>query len=219
MDCLQPVVIKQGIEFWPAMKQRRWSLDYLRHVAGCRTVPVELGSKYTEESWSQTLITIDDFITKYIEQPSQGQPVGYLAQHQLFDQIPELQKDIIIPDYCSLGESEEVDVNAWFGPRGTVSPLHQDPKHNLLAQVVGSKYVRLYEEKNTPFLYPHSSTLLSNTSQVDVEKPDLESFPNFEKAPYTECILRAGDLLYIPPKVWHYVRSLSVSFSVSFWWQ
>lgn len=76
---------------------------------------------------------------------------AYLAQHQLFDQIPPLRRDVITPDYCALMLADEEDeagaesvaINAWFGPGGTVSPLHNDPFHNLLAQVVGRKRVRL----------------------------------------------------------------------------
>lgn len=136
--------------------------------------------------------------------------------------MPELKKDIYEPEYCALSEKYEevsdVDINAWFGPKGTVSPLHFDPKHNLLCQVVGTKKLILYPEKDTPFLYPHDSTLLFNTSQVDVENPDLDSFPEFEKASKKECLLRPGDVLYIPPKYWHHVRALENSFSVSFWW-
>lgn len=59
--------------------------------------------------------------------------------------------------------------------------------------------------------------MTKNTSQVDVEHPDLEEFPEFAKAPFWECLLTRGDVLYIPPQCWHFVRSLSVSFSVSFW--
>jgi [protein]-arginine 3-hydroxylase / protease len=56
--------------------------------------------------------------------------MGYVAQHCLFDQIPDLRKDIAVPDYCSLlhpsdeeegegeGDASDVLVNAWFGPVG-----------------------------------------------------------------------------------------------------
>lgn len=42
------------------------SLQYIQEIAGCRTVPVEVGSRYTDEDWSQTLMTVDEFIHKYI---------------------------------------------------------------------------------------------------------------------------------------------------------
>ncbi|XP_034750916.1 lysine-specific demethylase 8 [Etheostoma cragini] len=217
---LKPVILEGIIEHWPALNQHPWSIEYLRSVAGCRTVPVEVGSRYTDEEWSQTLLTVNEFIDRYILNKDGGKGVGYLAQHQLFDQIPELKEDIRPPDYCCLGEGDEDDitVNAWFGPGGTVSPLHQDPQQNFLAQVVGSKYIRLYSPQDTDKLYPHQSQLLHNTSQVEVENPDTERFPEFSKAPYVECVLQPGDVLFIPVQHWHYVRSLELSFSVSFWW-
>ena len=85
-------------------------------------------------------------------------------------------------------------------------------------QVVGRKVIRLYSPAHSDMLYPHDSVMLNNTSQVDCEHPDLERFPRFSEAPFWECVVGPGDLLYIPPKFWHYVRSLAVSFSVSFWW-
>ncbi|KAG7262730.1 LOW QUALITY PROTEIN: hypothetical protein CRUP_006083 [Coryphaenoides rupestris] len=135
-------------------------------------------------------------------------------------EIPELKEDICIPDYCCLGDEDEdhITINAWFGPPGTVSPLHQDPQHNFLAQVLGSKYIRLYSPSESEKLYPHESPLLHNTSQVEVENPDVERFSEFPDAPYQECVLRPGDVLFIPARHWHYVRSLELSFSVSFWW-
>lgn len=56
------------------------------------------------------------------------------------------------------------------------------------------------------------------STQVEVENPDVERFPEFAKAPYQECVLQPGDVLFIPVRHWHYVRSLELSFSVSFWW-
>lgn len=51
-------------------------------------------------------------------------------------QIPELFEDIRIPSYITENYGNvDVDVSVYFGPSGTISPLHFDPKHNLLAQV------------------------------------------------------------------------------------
>ncbi|KAA0186371.1 hypothetical protein HAZT_HAZT002852 [Hyalella azteca] len=127
---LEPVKLLGVLDHWPAL--HKWNLGYLRNLAGGRTVPIEVGARYTDNDWAQELITLDQYISRYVAQTTG--PPGYLAQHQLLDQIPELLDDIIVPDYCHLGNTEP-RLHAWFGPKGTVSPLHHDPDHNILAQV------------------------------------------------------------------------------------
>lgn len=252
-----PIIIPRTFEHWPARKL--WSdITYLkiRTIGGNRLVPVEIGSSYTEDSWSQKLMRFGDFIEQYLASQTSAE-TGYLAQHDLFTQIPSLKNDISTPDFCftvppaatgaaaqTAGVNETIQltdplVNAWLGPAGTKTPLHTDAYHNILCQVVGYKFVRLYAPEETPRVYPDgvdaSGINMSNTSQVDIRlvRPRLwdgevadeaairdiaTRFPKFGEAKYQEAILGPGDCLYIPLGYWHYVESLTASFSVSFWW-
>ncbi|CAF9913045.1 hypothetical protein IMSHALPRED_000890 [Imshaugia aleurites] len=248
MGTEMPVVIRDALGHWPALHERPWSSPaYLmkKTFGGRRLVPVEIGRSYTDAGWGQSIITFKEFMSTYLLRDPTDVRVkgtGYLAQHDLFSQVPTLRNDISIPDYCytnppppALGNPlgnkeqqpklEEPLLNAWFGPGGTISPLHTDPYHNILCQVVGKKYIRLYNPSETGKLYPKGledgGVDMSNTSEVDVEATDDlldEEYPLFRKAEYVETILNEGECLYIPVGWWHYVRSLTVSFSVSFWW-
>lgn len=243
-----PLVITGAIDDWPAlMGERAWRRPgYLlsRTFGGRRLVPVEVGRSYTDAGWGQRIITFGEFLREYLMRAGEAKGndgIGYLAQHDLFAQIPALRNDILIPDYCftnsppaptlqsrqsgekEVSQLEEPLLNAWFGPAGTVSPLHTDPYHNILCQVVGKKYVRLYSPDQGEAMYPRGIEAggvdMSNTSEVDAEGEWLtESFPLFTHARYVETVLKEGECLYIPVGWWHYVRSLTVSFSVSFWW-
>ncbi|XP_011300514.1 lysine-specific demethylase 8 isoform X2 [Fopius arisanus] len=213
-----PAVLEGCIDHWRALT--RWkNPNYLLKMGGTRTVPIEIGSKYTEEDWSQHLITLSEFIKSHVTK--NNDKLGYLAQHQLFEQIPELKEDFSIPDYCSFSDNTEdsfPDINAWFGPKGTVSPLHYDPKNNLLCQVFGCKRVILYHPNDSNNLYPYDTRLLCNTAQVDPINPDYDNFPDFKYARGMMCYLNEGEMLFIPPGWWHHVVSLTPCFSISFWW-
>lgn len=75
------------------------------------------------------------FMTDYM-QPSMNQgtdaEVAYIAQHPLFDQMPSLVHDFEQPDLMG---GEALQMNAWIGTKGTVTPLHFDSYDNFLAQV------------------------------------------------------------------------------------
>lgn len=163
----------------PALSLWRQPSHWLRHTfSGRRLVPLELGHSYTASNFSQRILPFREFLSEHIL-PSSPPITGYLAQHSLLHQIPSLAADVPVPEYVyteppppesgtPLCEKAKEDaealpktpdgptVNVWFGPAWTVSPLHYDPYHNLLAQVVGRKYVRLYSPHDSYRLYPRS---------------------------------------------------------------
>jgi hypothetical protein len=158
--------------------------------------------------------------------------VAYLAQNELFDQV---KNDIVIPQFCEngeykVGEGKLYQTMLWMGPRHTVSPLHYDPLDNILMQVIGWKRVLLFPPdrpiegtviRKPSWHYAGENGNQYNTSAVDIENPNHDSFPHFiSSAPIPfECILGPGDGLFIPKRWWHHVRSLEMSASANVWWR
>lgn len=164
-----PFIIKGAIADWPAISDLRhaWrDSKYLLKIAGRgRIVPVEIGSSYTAEGWTQKMTLFDEFLEKIRwnsddeqvntegDRASQGeQPVLYLAQHDLFQQFPQLLNDIIIPDYIYSAPDpppsfpeykpptspDGYTINAWMGPKTTYSPAHTDLFYNCYGKSTSS---------------------------------------------------------------------------------
>lgn len=93
------------------------------------------------------------------------------------------------PDRVGGGDGGGVDTggvesNVWLGPEGTVTPLHTDRDHNVLVQVMGHKYVRLYvpTAKCRELMKPQHRR--PNTASWDLD--------GFEKRRWARSVLRSA---------------------------
>jgi hypothetical protein len=163
----RPFIVKQGALHWPLFEQRhgrieaKWSdANYLRSIAGPgRVVPVEIGKSYEDETWSQAILPFEAFLdhcrwgaSDESDNETRLNDLHYLAQHDLFTQLPELRADVIpfdlvyaapsapssFPQYRPPMDDEQgtetVLMNAWMGPKGTLTPIHRDPYFNFFGE-------------------------------------------------------------------------------------
>jgi lysine-specific demethylase 8 len=237
-----PVVLRGAIGTAPAIDSWQ-SLEYLQETVGDDAMGVEIGGTYGSVTAERPEIPFGAYI-QYLQLfeerhgrhgndhpwdltnvPPQEELV-YMAQNDL---PAALYKDVEIPAFCNdsqynLGLGRLYQTMLWLGPRGCVSPLHHDPLDNCLMQLVGRKRVLLFSPiatSETLWHYAGSDGQQSNTSPVNVESPDLTKYPFFAEAapPALECVLHPGDVLVIPKKWWHHVRSLDTSVSANVWWR
>ena len=231
----KPVVITGACESWGALQKWR-DLNFIVGTYGRRHVPLEVGQHYDSE-WREEVMEMREFALRHLLHlgpEGEEAPVGYLAQHPLFDQLPALTKDFEVPRYTRVGEFGRAC--AWVGPKGTVTPCHFDSYDIFLTQAVGYKFIKLFAFKDSKYLYRSQAPWVEqrkwpgskasgkatslgaqgNISQVDVENPDHERFPLFKEAHCMETVLGPGEMLYIPMRCWHHVRSLTTSISVNF---
>lgn len=199
----QPFIIRNAIADWEAMAKWK-NFDIFREKYGHRLVPVEVGTSYLRDNWSQKLMPLGQLCENI--RCKNSSELLYLAQHDIFYQIPELKSDIDIPQYIL--DPDQTIINFWMGMANTESPLHFDKYENFFCQVIGYKEL---------FLLASSFNLgVKGGKNCLDEEINLKDLLN-SGLPVFSCILGPGDLCYIPKKWWHQVKAVSESISVSFW--
>jgi hypothetical protein len=232
-----PVVLRGAVANAKAVSE--WgSWEYLQHLVSDDAVcHVELGGNYSASSAERSDIRFHDFL-KYMQlfeeqrgrraqdgipPPLSGELV-YLAQN---DVVQELHQDFHVPQFCgdennSVGhEGRLYSTMLWIGPYGCLSPMHNDPLDNVLMQFVGAKRALLFPPDDALALYAGHEGNQPNTSPINPEEqPNLDRYPLLATAsPALTCDLHPGDLLYIPKRWFHFVRTVETSISVNAWWR
>lgn len=242
----KPVVMRGLVQGWPAVASRLWAdWERLRDRFGDRLVSVEQGTHfYAPDATPGVRVPFGmylDYMFRARDSAwlsdfhSQVRPM-YLAQTDLFTDVPELRPDVSIPTFaashpCGRGE-HHVTVNAWLGRPGVISPPHWDMHHNILAQVTGFKLVLIWHRDAILPQTPGQEFSRSNISAIvdprDETDPLAESVRQHETADL--AVLQPGDALYIPPRFWHFCAAVDApdsahlpgtsepSMSVNFWW-
>ena len=212
----RPLVIDGLVDAWPA--RHRWTPAYLASAFGDVMVDVMDGRE--GDSGREQYVNGRVHAMRFGSYVDMVMSAGSTNRFYLVGTNDFLQRPEVSPlwqDIGSLGGYLDPCQNVagsslWFGPAGTITPLHHDLMNILLAQVIGRKKIVLIPPTETHLVYNE----LGLFSEVDVESPDLERFPRFARTTPATIVLEPGQVLFLPVGWWHHVRSLDVSISVSF---
>ena len=207
----RPMLFPDLVPSWPAFG--KWSPQYLRDRFGHVQVTVtdgraadplydQNGKKHT------TFCQLSDFVDR-VTQAGDSNDFYMVAQgrNTALPELTSLFEDVALPagwfDEPRLPTSSAL----WFGPRGTVTPLHHDTSSILFCQVYGSKRIQLISPLELSMygvaqsLYSRANAETGASMPADVQVLDIT--------------VAAGEALFIPAGYWHQVRALDVSISLS----
>jgi hypothetical protein len=212
----RPVVLTDVASDWPAM--RRWSPQDLRERFG--HLEVEIQSERSADPHyevnklaHQHKTRLADFVDRVL---AGGETNDYYltANNEMLSRpgfAPLLDDIGTLPAFCDRAELARRS-SFWFGPAGTVTPLHHDTLMLCHTQIVGRKRWRFISPLQTPLLYNHYEVY----SPVNLDQPNLHRHPLLAGATVLDVIVEPGETVFLPLGWWHQVSALDVSLSFSF---
>jgi hypothetical protein len=212
----RPIVLTGMLAGSPA--RARWTPKYFSEICGDATVQIMAGRhadpRYELNSESHRReLKLSTYVSMVLEGGLSND--YYLVANNnffereefecLYNEVPRLTA------YLDHTDAKQ-KVFLWFGPAGTITPLHHDVMNVLVAQIYGRKRVTLISPEHTPYVYNE----IGCYSEVDCANPNLEQHPLYSQAKPLNVVLRPGDVLFIPVGWWHYVEALDTSIMVSY---
>lgn len=212
----RPVVLTGHTKDWPAMG--RWSPADLKERFGHLGVDIQAErNKDSNYEQNKLLLTKRVNLGEFVDQVVQGGATNdyYLtANNELLrrTEFASLLDDIgSLPPLCDRSQLGQRS-SFWFGPAGTVTPLHHDTLMLFHTQIVGRKRWRFV----SPLEWSRVYNLRHVFSEVDLDRPDPARFPDFAAATVIEVVVEPGETMFLPLGWWHQVTSLDVSLSFSY---
>ena len=230
----QPIIVTSAMRNWKALKH--WTPSHLATRFGNEQVQV-----YGDLFRLINITSLSEYLNKYFgrgggARDSRG-VVPYVRWYSHLignDGVPwaddvfrQIKDDWGRPDffpansfvlpYCAPSGSIDPSCD-WFPARGLFisaqgarTRLHADPwcSDALLCQIYGEKEFVMYEPSQAPYL-------TAGGKSVDVEAPDLRTFPDFPQARVAvRDTLRPGEILLVPAGWFHHFKSTSDSISLT----
>jgi ribosomal protein L16 Arg81 hydroxylase len=211
----QPVVLTGMMKNWRALDL--WTPEYLKEKFGNEIIEIQVGRNSDpiyEENSEQHKKKIS--FSEYIDMVANGGETNdyYMTanNHVLENEsMRGLFNDIeMFPEF--LRPPRHGEAFFWYGPAGTITPLHHDRQNIFMAQVKGRKLIKLIPPTHTHLVYNHRTVF----SKVDCEHPDYNKYPLFKKATVLTGVLGPGQVLFLPNGWWHFVKALDFSITVTF---
>jgi hypothetical protein len=208
----RPVVLEELTASWPA--RSKWSVDYLKTVAGDREIPLCDGSRPAHGRAYQHAAASRMRLRDYLERLAKGENALRIFFVRVVPMLPELVPDF---SYPQMGVRFVERLSVFFaGGRSARVQMHFDADFAdvFLCHFGGRKRVVLFAPDQTPYLY---RVPFSFSARFDLapESPDYDTFPALSRARAEIAEIGHGDALYIPPGYWHYVLYDEIGFSVS----
>ena len=173
-------------------------------------------------NFERRLATLEQLLDLLLRQRGAEQPYSmYAGGIPIRKHLPQLIPTIPVP---MLDMQRDTLISLWLGNR-THTATHWDQSQNLACVVAGRRRWTLFPPDQLKNLYvgPLDFTLAGQPiSIVDVDEPDLKTFPRFTEAlkEARQVELTPGDALYLPAMWWHDVRSLEdFGALINFWWR